>query len=135
MLNEFEITHELADLPPEVWRYIKQEKFFAMIISKEYNGLDFSAYAQSLVLQKIASVSSVAASTIGVPNSLGPGEDYYCTTEQDQQEYYLPRLKSGEEIPCFALTSPEVGSDAGAIPDTGVICYGKRENIRYKAEL
>ncbi|ANS84681.1 Acyl-coenzyme A dehydrogenase [Vibrio scophthalmi] len=125
MVSDYHVTHELADLPPQVWQYLKEHKFFAMIIKKEYGGLDFSAYAQSLVLQKLTGVSSVLSSTVGVPNSLGPGEllQHYGTLEQ--KEYYLPRLAQGKEIPCFALTSPEAGSDAGAIPDYGVVCYGQ----------
>ncbi|NLS13181.1 acyl-CoA dehydrogenase [Vibrio sp. SM6] len=125
MVNDYQVTHELADLPEEVWRYLKQHGFFAMIIDKRYGGLGFSAYAQSLVLQKLTGVSSVLSSTVGVPNSLGPGEllQHYGTDEQKQ--YYLPRLAKGDEIPCFALTSPEAGSDAGAIPDFGVVCRGQ----------
>ena len=72
MTNDYQITHELADLPPEIWQYLKDHKFFAMIIKKEYGGLDYSAYAQSLVLQKLTGVSGVLSSTVGVPNSLGP---------------------------------------------------------------
>lgn len=127
MCNDWEITHELADMPPEVWQYLKDNKFFAMIIKKEFGGLEFSAYAQSRVLQKLAGVSTVLASTVGVPNSLGPGEllQHYGTDEQ--KNHYLPRLARGEEVPCFALTSPEAGSDAGAIPDTGVVCKGMWE--------
>ena len=101
MANDFEITHEMADLPPELWAYLKEHRFFAMIIKKEYGGLEFSAYAQARVLQKLSGVSGILAITVGVPNSLG------------------------QEIPCFALTSPEAGSDAGAIPDTGVVCMGE----------
>ncbi|QKJ85974.1 Acyl-CoA dehydrogenase [Paramixta manurensis] len=124
MANDFQITHEMADLPPELWAYLKQHRFFAMIIKKEYGGLEFSAYAQSRVLQKLAGVSGILAITVGVPNSLGPGEllQHYGTDEQ--KDHYLPRLARGQEIPCFALTSPEAGSDAGAIPDTGVVCMG-----------
>lgn len=127
MVNDYQVTHELADLPPEVWQYLKDNKFFAMIIKKKYGGLEFSAYAQSLVLQKLTGVSGVLSSTVGVPNSLGPGEllQHYGTTEQ--KDYYLPRLAEGKEIPCFALTSPEAGSDAGSIPDFGVVCKGKWE--------
>ncbi|OTA18016.1 putative acyl-CoA dehydrogenase [Xenorhabdus vietnamensis] len=125
MANDFQITHELADLPPELWAYLKENRFFAMIIKKEYGGLEFSAYAQSQVLQKLAGVSGILAITVGVPNSLGPGEllQHYGTDEQ--KKHYLPGLARGEEIPCFALTSPEAGSDAGAIPDTGVVCMGE----------
>ncbi|MCG6395764.1 acyl-CoA dehydrogenase family protein, partial [Vibrio alginolyticus] len=96
-----------------------------MIIRKEYGGLAFSAYAQARVLQKLAGVSGILAITVGVPNSLGPGEllQHYGTDEQKKR--WLPGLASGEEIPCFALTSPEAGSDAGAIPDTGIICTGE----------
>jgi len=125
MTNDWQTTHQLADLSPEVWQYLKDNKFFAMIIKKEFGGLEFCAYAQSRVLQKLSAVSTVLASTVGVPNSLGPAEllQHYGTTEQ--QQHYLPRLVTGEEIPCFALTSPEAGSDAGSIPDFGIICHGE----------
>ena len=122
MVSDWQVTHQLADLPPEVWQFLKEHKFFAMIIKKQYGGLEFSAFAQSRVLQKLTGVSSVLASTVGVPNSLGPGELLQEYGTKAQQDHYLPRLARGEEIPCFALTSPEAGSDAGAIPDTGVIC-------------
>lgn len=125
MVNDFEVTHELADLPPEVWQYLKEHKFFAMIIKKQYGGLEFSAYAQSLVLQKLSGVSAVLASTVGVPNSLGPGELLQHYGTQEQKDHYLPRLATGQEIPCFALTSPEAGSDAGSIPDYGIVCHGE----------
>ena len=124
MINDWHITHEIADLPEDVWQFLKDNKFFAMIIKKKYGGLEFSAYAQSRVLQKLTGVSSVLASTVGVPNSLGPGELLQEYGTKEQQDYYLPRLAKGEEIPCFALTSPEAGSDAGAIPDFGIICRG-----------
>jgi len=127
MVNDWHITHEIADLPAEIWQFLKENKFFAMIIKKQYGGLEFSAYAQSRVLQKLTGVSSVLASTVGVPNSLGPGELLQEYGTKAQQEYYLPRLASGEEIPCFALTSPEAGSDAGSIPDFGIICHGSFE--------
>ncbi|WP_335920722.1 acyl-CoA dehydrogenase FadE [Shewanella algae] len=125
MVNQHMVSHQLADLPAEVWQFLKDKGFFAMIIKKKYGGLEFSAYAQSQVLQKLAGVSSELASTVGVPNSLGPGEllQHYGTPEQ--QDHYLPRLAKGLEVPCFALTSPEAGSDAGAIPDFGVVCKGQ----------
>ena len=127
MVDDWHTTHERADLSPEIWQYLKDNKFFAMIIKKKYGGLEFCAYAQSRVLQKLTGASSVLSSTVGVPNSLGPGEllQHYGTKEQ--QDYYLPRLVKGDEIPCFALTSPEAGSDAGAIPDFGVVCKGEFE--------
>jgi len=125
MLDDWQINHELRDLPEEVWDYIKHEGFFAMIIPKSYGGLEFSAYGHSCVIQKIASRSSAAAVTVMVPNSLGPAELLMAYGTDDQKEYYLPRLASGEEVPCFALTGPSAGSDAGSIPDTGIVC--KRE--------
>ncbi len=124
MANDFQITHEMADLPPELWAYLKEHRFFAMIIKKEYGGLEFSAYAQARVLQKLSGVSGILAITVGVPNSLGPGELLQHYGTEEQKNHYLPRLARGQEIPCFALTSPEAGSDAGAIPDTGVVCMG-----------
>ncbi|MCE9687417.1 acyl-CoA dehydrogenase FadE [Shewanella sp. AS16] len=127
MLNQHQVSHQLADLPAEIWQYLKDNGFFAMIIKKKYGGLEFSAYAQSRVLQKLAGLSSELASTVGVPNSLGPGEllQHYGTPEQ--QDHYLPRLAKGLEVPCFALTSPEAGSDAGSIPDFGIVCKGQWE--------
>jgi acyl-CoA dehydrogenase len=124
MLDDWNITHERGDLPPEVWDYLKSRGFFAMIIPKKYGGLEFSAYAHSCVLAKISSRSATASSTVAVPNSLGPAEllNHYGTEEQ--KNYYLPRLARGEEVPCFALTGPRAGSDAGSIPDTGIVCRG-----------
>jgi acyl-CoA dehydrogenase len=124
LLDDWNITHERGDLPPHVWEFMKTRGFFAMIIPKKYGGLEFSAYAHSCVLVKLASRSSLASSTVAVPNSLGPGEllNHYGTEEQ--KDYYLPRLARGEEVPCFALTGPRAGSDAGSIPDTGIVCRG-----------
>ncbi len=124
MVDDWHTTHDRADLSPEVYAYLKDQGFFAMIIKKKFGGLEFSAYAQSCVLQKLTSKSMVLSSIVGVPNSLGPGEllQHYGTKEQ--QEHYLPRLAKGLEVPCFALTSPEAGSDAGAIPDFGIVCKG-----------
>jgi acyl-CoA dehydrogenase len=124
MLDDWDITHRRADLPAAVWTYIKSEGFFAMIIPRRYGGLEFSAYAHSCVLIKIASRSATASSTIAVPNSLGPAELLlHCGTE-DQKNHYLPRLARGEDVPCFALTGPRAGSDAASIPDTGIIGRG-----------
>ncbi|GLP96192.1 acyl-CoA dehydrogenase FadE [Paraferrimonas sedimenticola] len=127
LVNDFEVSHELADLTPETWQFMKEKGFFSMIIKKKYGGLEFSAYAQSKVLQKVSGVSSALGSTVGVPNSLGPGELLQHYGTEEQKNYYLPRLAKGEEIPCFALTSPEAGSDAGAIPDFGIVCEGEWE--------
>jgi acyl-CoA dehydrogenase len=124
MLDDWAITHLLGDLPPGVWEFLKSRGFFAMIIPKRYGGLEFSAYAHSCVLVKLASRSATCASTVAVPNSLGPAEllNHYGTEEQ--KSHYLPRLARGEEVPCFALTGPRAGSDAASIPDTGVVCRG-----------
>ncbi|MDI5984199.1 acyl-CoA dehydrogenase [Halomonas sp. M4R5S39] len=121
MCNAWEIARERADLPQELWDYLKWEGFFGMIIPKAYGGLEFSAKAQSLVLQKL-SISETLMVTVGVPNSLGPGELLLKYGTQAQKDHYLPRLADGREIPCFGLTGPRAGSDATAIPDTGVVC-------------
>lgn len=125
MLDDWQITGELKDLPPPVWEFLKRHKFMAMIVPVEYGGLGFSAAANSAVVMKIASRSVTAAVTVMVPNSLGPAELLVQYGTDDQRDYYLPRLASGEAIPCFALTAPTAGSDAGAIPDRGVVCYGE----------
>ena len=127
MIDDWRITAELRDLPPEVWQFMKDKGFFGMIIPKEYGGLGFTALGHSSVVMKVASRSITAAVTVMVPNSLGPAELllHYGTDEQKQR--YLPKLATGEEMPCFALTGPEAGSDAGAMPDNGVVCRGEFE--------
>lgn len=127
MLDDWEIAHERGDMPPEVWAHIKKHRFFAMIIPKEYGGLEFSAYANAMVIAKLASRSATASSTVGVPNSLGPAELLLHYGTEEQKQRYLPGLASGDEIPCFALTSPQAGSDAAAIIDSGVVCKGDWE--------
>ena len=125
LINDWDITHNRLDLPPQVWQFIKENRFWAMIIPKKYGGLEFSAAAQVAVLTTLASRSITAAITVSVPNSLGPAELLLHYGSVAQKEYYLPRLANGVEIPCFALTSPYAGSDAAAIPDKGVICRGQ----------
>lgn len=130
MIDDWKITHELKDLPEEVWQFIKDNGFLGMIIKKQYGGVEFSNNAHARVVTKIATRGGTAAVTVMVPNSLGPGEllQHYGTDEQ--KNYYLPRLAKGLEIPCFALTSPYAGSDAGAIPDFGVVCKGSYTDPR-----
>ncbi len=127
MIDDWKITHEYGDLPPEVWDFMKSKGFFAMIIPKRYGGLEFSALAHSQVLVKVASRSATAASLVAVPNSLGPAELIHRYGTEEQKNHYLPRLASGKDIPCFALTSPVAGSDAGSIPDSGIVCKGMFE--------
>lgn len=122
MIDSWDITHHRTDLPPEMWDFLKQNRFFGMIIPKEYGGLGFSAMGHRAVLQKVSSVDGVVGTTIAVPNSLGPGELILHYGTEEQKNHYLPRLASGEEIPCFGLTSPTAGSDATSITDYGVIC-------------
>jgi acyl-CoA dehydrogenase len=127
MLNEWQITFELCDLPPEVWDFLKRHKFFAMIIPKEYGGLGFSAFGHSEVIRKLSTRSTSGAVTAMVPNSLGPGELLLQFGTKAQQDYWLPRLADAREIPCFGLTSPEAGSDAASMTDSGVVCRGTWE--------
>ncbi|MCD6047494.1 MAG: fadE [Gammaproteobacteria bacterium] len=125
MINDWLIVQKHSDLPPEVWAYIKKEKFFGMIIPKQYGGLGFSASAHSCVVTKIATRSVSTAVSVMVPNSLGPGELLVHYGTDEQKNYYLPRLATAEEIPCFALTGESAGSDAAAMTDIGVICKGE----------
>lgn len=128
MIDDWTITQEDRDLPPEVWSYIKDNGFFSMIIPKRYGGLEFSALAHSSVVMKVASRSITAAVTVMVPNSLGPAELLLRYGTDKQKDHYLPRLATGEEVPCFALTSPEAGSDAAAMTDNGVVCKAEYKN-------
>ncbi|MCF5548874.1 acyl-CoA dehydrogenase [Pseudomonas salomonii] len=126
MVSDWEIGQAM-DLPPAAWEHIKTHGFFALIIPKEYGGKGFSAYAHSQVAMKLATRSGDLASTVMVPNSLGPAELLLHYGTDEQRNHYLPRLARGDDIPCFALTGPLAGSDAGAMPDTGVICKGEWE--------
>jgi acyl-CoA dehydrogenase len=124
MVDEWKVNWEWRDLPPEVWDFIKRNKFMGMIIPKDYGGLGFSPYAHSEVVRKISSRSVTAAVTVMVPNSLGPGELLMQFGTDEQRNRWLPGLAEGREIPCFGLTSPEAGSDAASMIDTGIICKG-----------
>ena len=124
LLNDWEITHELNDLPKPVWEFLAEHRFFGLNIPSKYGGHGFSPVANSAVVLKVSSRSGTAGVTVMVPNSLGPAELILHYGTDKQKEYYLPRLASGEEIPCFALTNPTAGSDAGAIPDAGIVCKG-----------
>lgn len=132
MLDEWDITHHRRDLPQHVWDFIKHHRFCGMIIPKHYGGLDFSHFAHSEVIMKIASRSTTAAVTVMVPNSLGPAKLLLAYGTEEQKNHYLPRLATGEEMPAFALTGPLAGSDASAMPDRGIVCYGSfrgQENV------
>ena len=127
LVSEWETTNVYKDLPPHAWQFIKDRGFLGMIIPAEYGGLGFSAYAQSEVVQKLSTRSGTTAVTVLVPNSLGPGELLLHYGTEEQKRHYLPRLARGLEIPCFALTNPNAGSDAASIPDYGVVCWGEHD--------
>ena len=129
MMDDWQITYELNDLPPEVWQYIKEQRFLGMVIPKEYGGLGFSAIAHSEVVMKLATRSVTGAVSVMVPNSLGPAELLLHYGTEAQKSHYLPRLAVGEDIPCFALTGPSAGSDAGAMSDFGIVCRQMHEGV------
>jgi acyl-CoA dehydrogenase len=127
MLDEWEINNERMDLSPAAWKFIRDKGFLGIIIPKSHGGLGFSAFAHSEIVTKISTRSGAAAVTVMVPNSLGPAELLIHYGTEEQKSHYLPRLARGQEIPCFALTNPEAGSDAASIPDFGVVCKGVHE--------
>jgi acyl-CoA dehydrogenase len=127
MLHDWDITHNRADMPTAIWDFLKEKGFFSLIIPKQFGGKAFSAYAQSQIFIKVYAMSATAAITIGVPNSLGPAELLLHYGTNEQKDFYLPRLARGAEIPCFALTGPDAGSDASAMQDTGIVCMGDYE--------
>jgi acyl-CoA dehydrogenase len=131
MTSDWEVF-EKRDLPEEVWAYLKEKNFLGMIIPKEYGGLGFSAYGHSCVIEKLASHSQVLAITVMVPNSLGPAELLLHYGQEAQKEHYLPRLSDGRDIPCFALTEPEAGSDAASIQSDGVLFKDEEGEVKIK---
>ena len=124
LVDDWQVTTELHDLPPQAWQYIKDKGFLGMIIPKKYGGLEFSAYAHSEIVTKLSTRCSALAVSVMVPNSLGPAELLLHYGTEAQKNHYLPRLARGLEIPAFALTSPWAGSDAASIPDVGIVCKG-----------
>ncbi len=124
MIDDWQMSQTDRDLPPAIWQFLKTHGFWGLIIGKEYGGKAFSAYAHSLILSKIGSRNGTLGVIVSVPNSLGPAELIHHYGTLEQKNYYLPRLASGQEIPCFALTSPDAGSDAASMTDTGMICKG-----------
>jgi acyl-CoA dehydrogenase len=120
MVDDWDV-HQRGDLPPEAWDYMKEKGFFGLIIPEEYGGLGFSAEARSAVVQKLGTRSLPLSITVMVPNSLGPGELLLHYGTEEQKDHYLPRLASGEDIPAFALTEPNAGSDAGAMTSHGEV--------------
>jgi acyl-CoA dehydrogenase len=130
MADDWRISFELRRIPDEIWDFIKANGFLGMIIPREYGGLGFSAAAHSAVIRKLSTRSVSLAVTVMVPNSLGPGELLLLYGTEEQKRHYLPRLADGREIPCFALTSPEAGSDAASMVDRGVVCYGEDRGER-----
>ena len=131
MTSDWEVF-EKRDLPKEVWKYLKSKKFLGMIIPKEYGGLGFSAYGHSCVIEKLATHSQVLAITVMVPNSLGPAELLLHYGQEEQKKHYLPRLADGRDIPCFALTEPEAGSDAASIQSEGVVFKDKEGEVKIR---
>jgi acyl-CoA dehydrogenase len=130
MVTDWETTNVYKDLPPHVWQFVKDKGFIGLNIPREYGGKGFSASAISEIVQKLSTRSGTASVTVLVPNSLGPAELLLHYGTEEQKRHYLPRLAKGQEIPCFALTSPVAGSDAASIPDYGVVCWGEHEGKR-----
>lgn len=128
MTDDWEV-YQQRNLPSEVWDYLKQERFFGLIIPKKYGGHGFSALANSAIVEKVTSRCGPLSTTVMVPNSLGPAELLMHYGTDAQKDYYLPRLANGQEIPCFALTEPSAGSDAGAMTSSGVVFRGEDEKL------
>lgn len=120
MLDDHAID-QAGDMPPEVWRFLREKRFFGMVIPPEYGGLGFGHQAHATVVARIATVNVAAAVTVMVPNSLGPGELLLRYGTLAQKQHYLPRLADGRDLPCFGLTAPSAGSDAASIPDRGTL--------------
>ncbi|MCC5978532.1 MAG: acyl-CoA dehydrogenase [Salinarimonas sp.] len=127
MIDDWAINRLDGDLSPAVWEFMREHRFFGMIIAREYGGLGFSAFAHSQVVRRISMVSIPAAVTVMVPNSLGPGELLHLFGTDAQKDYWLPRLADGSELPAFGLTSDFAGSDAASMLDTGIVCREMRD--------
>lgn len=120
------------DFNEDAWDYMRKEGFFGLIIPKKFGGHEFSATAHSAIVAKLASRCGPLATTVMVPNSLGPAELLMHYGTDKQKEYYLPRLAAGVEMPCFALTEPNAGSDAGGMQSEGEVFKGEDGELYLK---
>jgi acyl-CoA dehydrogenase len=127
LIDDWKITFEHRDIPDEIWEFLKRHGFLGLVIPEQYGGKGFSATANSAIVMKIASRGPSAAVAVIVPNSLGPGELLMMFGTAEQKDYWLPRLADGRDIPAFALTSLDAGSDAASMGDSGVVCWGEHE--------
>lgn len=124
MTTEWKIWKN-REIPEPVFQFLKDKGFLGMIIPKEYGGLGFSALCHSEVIMKLTTRSVALGVTAMVPNSLGPAELLIHYGTDAQKKRWLPGLAKGHEIPCFGLTEPQAGSDAGAITSEGVLFKGE----------
>lgn len=128
MVDDWELF-KTKEMRPEVFDFIRKKGFLGIIIPKEYGGLGFSHSAHSAIVQMISTRSIGTTIYIMVPNSLGPAELLVHYGTDAQKKKYLPRLARGEEIPCFGLTEPAAGSDAGSLTSEGVLFKGEDGKI------
>ena len=131
LVNDWDVTVS-KDFTDEAWKYMKDKGFFGLIIPKAYGGHEFSATAHSAIVGKLASRSGPLATTVMVPNSLGPAELLMHYGTEEQKNHYLPRLAKGEEMPCFALTETHAGSDAGSMRSNGTVFKGEDGELYLK---
>lgn len=131
LVNDWDVFVD-KDFNEEAWEYMRKEGFFGLIVPKKYGGHEFSATAHSAIVAKLASRCGPLATTVMVPNSLGPAELLMHYGTQDQKDYYLPRLAAGVEMPCFALTEPNAGSDAGGMQSTGEVFKAADGSLQLK---
>lgn len=118
-------AHVDGDFSPEIWDYMKREGFFGLIVPKEYGGRGLSASGLSAVIHKLAARCFPLSVTVMIPNSLGPAELLHLYGTDEQKRDFLPKLADGRHMPCFALTEPKAGSDAGAMLANGVVFAGE----------
>ena len=130
-----ELNEKLKEIPPNVWKLLRKHRFFGLGIPESHGGHGFSALAQSTIFGLLGSRSMPLSSVVLIPNSVGPGELLVEKGTEAQKDYYLPRLAKGDEIPCFALTEPHAGSDAGSLTASGVLFRdGEQLKIRLHFE-
>lgn len=123
MIDRYEVTRTRR-APEPVLAYLRKQGFFGLLIPKEYGGKGYSALLRSCVMAKLSPVSSIINTYVLIPNSLGAAELILHYGTDAQKQYYLPRLASGEYIPCFGLTEPTAGSDAASIKAEGHVFKG-----------
>ena len=110
---------ENDEVPAEIVAEMAELGLFGISVPTEYGGLGLTMEEECLLMFELGRTSPAFRSVIGTNVGIG-SQGIVMHGRQDQKEYWLPRIASGEVIASFALTEPEAGSDAASLKTTAI---------------